>query len=295
MRVLTHTKLMVQSGMARMRRALLGPHARAVLCDSPVNGRLLVPLEDMVVGRRLAFDGAWDAERVEALLDFLRANAPGGRVLVVGAHVGALAVPLARGGFPVTAFEANPEVCELLRMNVALNGPAEVEVHNLAAVDRPGSERFLLSRVNTGGSKVTPREDRFIYRYDRPREVTVEGVALDDLLDGDPFDLVVMDVEGSEHRAALGMRRVLGEARLLLVEFLPHHVRDVAGVSLETWLEPFLEAFEHAAIAGRPDGAQGQDGRWLGPEELRRELERLYDADVGADLYFAAEPFDGLV
>ena len=58
------------------------------------------------------------------------------------------------------------------------------------------------------------------------------------------FDLVVMDLEGSEYFALRGMRRILAGAKHLIVEFLPHHLSSVAGVSVDDFvaeIEPFFD------------------------------------------------------
>jgi hypothetical protein len=40
-----------------------------------------------------------------------------------------------------------------------------------------------------------------------------------------------MDIEGSEYFALRGMQKILAKARALIVEFIPHHLTNVAGVT----------------------------------------------------------------
>ncbi len=110
----------------------------------------------------------------------MAATGPGSEVLVVGAHVGAHAIPLVADGRRVAVVEANPATFELLVTNAQLNGVEFVGARQAAARRSPGVVRFLASASNTGGSKVHPQRGRFEYLYDRPTEIVVERVRLDD-------------------------------------------------------------------------------------------------------------------
>ena len=72
------------------------------------------------------------------------------RVLVVGAHVGTLAIPLAQLAANVIAIEANPRTFELLTLNVAINAVTNCRCINIAASDSNEPIQFLLSRTNSG-------------------------------------------------------------------------------------------------------------------------------------------------
>ena len=71
----------------------------------------------------------------------------------------------------------------------------------------------------------------------------MSAAPLDELLPGESFDVVLMDIEGSEYFAFLGMQRILTYAMVLQVEFIPHHLRNVAGVSVAEFLKPIREHF----------------------------------------------------
>jgi isocitrate dehydrogenase kinase/phosphatase len=71
----------------------------------------------------------------------------------------------------------------------------------------------------------------------------VSAAPLDELLPGELFDVVQMDIEGSEYFAFLGMQRILTAAIVLVVEFIPHHLRNVAGISVAEFLKPIREHF----------------------------------------------------
>jgi FkbM family methyltransferase len=175
-------------------------------------------------------------------------------LLIVGTHVGALLIPLARLAREVVGIEANPETFELLKMNLALNGISNARVLSLAASDKRGDLEFLLSRTNSGGSKIRPAVERQEFVYDDPKIATVNAARLDDVLCGQSFDLVLMDIEGSEYFALLGMQNILAEARNLVIELLPNHIENVAGISAEQFLKAIPESFRYARFIGEDTG-----------------------------------------
>ena len=78
----------------------------------------------------------------------------------------------------------------------------------------------------------------------KPDVVSVEALALDELLPGKSYDYILMDIEGSEYFALRGMQSILAASQAICVEFLPHHLVDVAGVgAADFWqaLEPHFD------------------------------------------------------
>jgi FkbM family methyltransferase len=234
-----------------LRELLIGPFGRAVLTESE-NGVLLVPVSDAFVGRALCFKGYYD----RAILQFLYAQcSEESKVLVVGAHIGAFAIPLAKKVRKVVAVEANPKTYELLGLNASLNELRNIEVHNFAAGDRTGDVSFVLTNANTGGSRVKMGElDRRSHFNERPQTVTVRMRRLDDVFPVSNFDLIVMDVEGSETLALGGMQSLLGRSRALVVEIVEEHLKRIAKVSNEQFLSLITPHFDEAIIL--PEGAR---------------------------------------
>jgi len=131
---------------------MVGPHATAILVTTP-QGKFAVPVEDQYVGKSLRFTGQYSEGELQILQQICSRET---RLLVVGAHIGALAIPLARSCRAVVAIEANPEIVELLRWNVELNKLTNCTVLHKAASDRIETLDFLVSRTNSGGSKRVP-------------------------------------------------------------------------------------------------------------------------------------------
>jgi FkbM family methyltransferase len=138
----------------------------------------------------------------------------------VGANIGYVSLLLAKAAGEtgkVFAFEALPANVEQLRRNVALNAiDARVSVIDRAVTQVPGPVRFLV-HASGGMGKVAGsagRDDRV------ELEITVPGISLDEFVYGEgnpPPQVVKMDIEGGEVLALPGMRRVLTEARPLML------------------------------------------------------------------------------
>ena len=234
------------------------------------NGVFSISAADIYIANVLRRNRAWADEEVR---DICAATPAGSRVLVVGAHVGTLVVPVARHVDEVVAIEANPDTYRFLRANLAFNDSANVTLHGFAAGEAEGDIEFILSRQNSGGSKRRPviADDR--YTYDNPRAVRVPMHRLDDVVAGS-FNTIVMDIEGSEVFALRGMPRLLAGADRLFVEFLPHHLRNVAGVDADAFCDLILPHLPHLLI----------EQRAFHGDAARAELRRLFVADEGHDL-----------
>ena len=239
-------RLKVQFWYSQYRARLLGPNARAVLTSS-WNGDLLIGISDLEVGRFLAFNGEYDREKIEALLALIT---PESDVLIVGAHIGSVLIPLARKAHHVVGVEANPQTFVLLELNIRLNALTNVELYQRAAGEEAGEVRFLMNRHNTGGSKVVRAASTFnvLFTYDQPEIVTVPSVRLDDLLGDRHFDLIVMDIEGSESSAMQGMPRLLHRCSALQIEISRVSIEKVAGIKPERFLDPLKDVFDSARI-----------------------------------------------
>jgi FkbM family methyltransferase len=200
--------------------------------------------DDQFVSRSLLDSGAFGAGEIELAASHMDRSS---RVLVVGAHIGAIAIPLSRKCRELVAIEANPATYELLRLNVLLNERDNMRTIHAAANDANGTIEFVMSTHNSGGSKRMPKFRDEIYFYDNPTIVTVPARRLDDILDH-AFDLVFMDIEGSEYFAFVGMQRLLAHAKTLIVEFLPHHLSRVAGITVDDFLAPLTPHFDDLTI-----------------------------------------------
>lgn len=274
-------KLTALRSLGSLRSLAIGPHAVAVLASTE-NGLLLAPAGDFMVGRRLCFNGRYDPEVLEFLLGRCKDSS---QVLIVGAHVGALVVPVAKRVWKLVAVEANPAVRELLRMNAALNGLQNVEIHGFAAGDRNAEVCFLAGRLNSGASGLAIGDwKQWAYVFDKPQEINVVMRRLDDALSGRQFDVIVMDVEGAEMVALKGMKGLLGRCRGLLIEVFESHLRNVAKVGNDEFLSLLAPYFDEATIL--PEKPRRGQPTVIGPyprdafSEMMQECSRLGMANV---------------
>src|SRR5579871_2190271 len=138
---------------SRLMARILGEHAYAIIARSP-QGLFATDPRDRGVGRQLLIKGAYGVEELERLERYVPAQ---GRVLIVGGHIGTIAVPLARRCRELVVVEPNPCSNQLLRLNLRINDINNCNVLDLAASDRAGSIDMLLNTANSGGSKRVPK------------------------------------------------------------------------------------------------------------------------------------------
>lgn len=246
-------------------RKLVGAFADAIFVNTP-QGKFLVPVSDVQIGLKLRTEGHFGNEQLEYLFGFCDKST---RILVVGAHIGSLAIPLARQCRSVVAIECNPPIFELLKINLYLNQASNCRPIFIAASDRAANIEFLQSSVNTGGSKRKPVEN-WHYYFDEPSVTIVETAPLDEVLQGEEFDLILMDIEGSEYFALKGMQRILSKADILEVEFLTHHLKYVADISIDAFIKTILPHFSWMRLS---------TGEVFAKEQIVAKLEDMFATD----------------
>lgn len=264
-------KLGVQLLQSKLAGWLVGARVQAMAVHTD-QGIFAVDPKDRGVGRRLLVDGAYNEGELARLAGYVSSEAD---VLIVGSHIGTIAIPLAKRCRALVAVEPNPASHALLKTNLLLNDIKNVELLNIAASDEPGSIEMLISTANSGGSKRVPLRARGIYRYDSPERIRVSAERLDDVLAGRAFQLVLMDIEGSEYFALRGMQKLLTNCRVLAVEFLPHHLRDVAGVSVQKFLEPISPHFDTLTVPTK--------NLTVGAKDFLAVLQGMYEREEGDD------------
>jgi len=220
-----------------LRARLLGDYGDGILASTK-NGLLIVDPRDFNVSRSLLKHGAYDWRDIQWLARILNDRSS---IVFVGAHIGALLIPIARqsGSRQVIAFEPSPRNHHLLTMNVALNGLNFVEIHQVAAGDSEGKVRFTENRINSGNSRVC-----------EAGEVEVPVSRLDTVLSSQTaIDLLVMDTEGFEVRALRGAAAILKRTKYLYVEYAPEQLREQGSEPLE-FIEVAAQRFNSMYLPG---------------------------------------------
>ena len=131
-----------------------GSHACGLLVDT-IYGLFAVDPEDASVSAALLQRGSYAENELRLLKELITQES---NVLVVGSHIGAHVVPLAKNCKTLVSIEANPNTFKLLKANVLLNECSNVVMYNIAASDKKETIEFLLNRDNSGGSKRIPHQ-----------------------------------------------------------------------------------------------------------------------------------------
>lgn len=231
---------------------MLGSFARAILFTTK-NGLFLAAADDIEIGKKIGIEGGYDLSELREIEQLLDSSAV---VYVIGTHIGLLLVPIAKKVKTVVGYEANPQTFELVQMNIELNKLKNVKLYNYAAGDKNGEVEFYLNVVNSGGSKIKPKKDQFIYTFDKPVTATVVMKAIDEhvAIENLPAaDMIVMDIEGAEYVALKGMQQTLAGSKSLYIEFIPHHLQNVAGVTAAQFFDLVTPHYARAKFMKQPD------------------------------------------
>ena len=161
--------------------------------------------------------GTYEPELQMALRELIP---PGAIVYDVGANIGYVSLLLAKAAGQnghVYAFEALPGNADQWRRNVALNRmEARLSLFAGAVTQSAGPVRFLVHTSGGMGKAAGSAGRADTYQS----ELTVPGISLDEFVYGQgnpPPQVVKMDIEGGEVLALPGMRRILAEARPLML------------------------------------------------------------------------------
>jgi len=215
-----------------------------------MTGDFLIDLRDNTVAGDMLEYGQFGEEEMRRLRGFIT---PKSKVMIVGAHVGAIAIPMSYHCEQVDAIEANPVTFEMLAANVKLNARPNIDLCYGAANDTGGGQLdFICNYANSGASKRAPVIESKKYTIENPEKIKVPTIKLDDVYGDEQYDLIHMDIEGSEYFAFKGMQKILANTKALSVEFIYHHLTQVAGVTAAEWVDPLREHFAECIVPGRP-------------------------------------------
>ncbi len=275
-------KARADAASERLARLLsFGPFADGVLIATN-HGPMVTDAEDGSVGSILLHQGSYADHEYELARSLV---SPEGRVLVVGAHIGSHVVRLARDCGEVLAIEANPRTFSFLQANINLQRRDNVKAFNIAAGEKDGTIQFLLNRDQSGGSKRKPVHDRFFYSYDNPKIIDIDCKILDDVFfDVKDFDLVFMDIEGSEYFALQGMQKILSRSKALSVEFLVHHLRDVAAVEIDDFSALIVPHFAWMLL---PD-----TGEFVAQANMASRMREMFETGQNYDCVYFLKDLD---
>jgi FkbM family methyltransferase len=200
--------------LLRARRRLYPPGTRVMgLARLPNGQRAWVNVAEYEGGRR--YFGIPHEPAEQALIAALLR--PGDVVLDVGAHLGLYALPASRLVGPqgaVHAFEPVAGLAGLLRANAAMNGAANVRVHQVALSDRSGMVDIRVNR-ESGLSSLAPTGRGLAIGIEPVPAMTLDEAAAAEGIAG--VRLLKIDVEGHEAEVLRGAEGLLAREEDLVV------------------------------------------------------------------------------
>ena len=94
---------------------------------------------------------------------------------------------------------------------------------------------------------------------------------------------IVMDIEGSEFLALKGMQETLTNVRFLYIEYVPHHLENVSGVTNDQFFAQLLPHFDHVRFMRSRPGTLDLKSN---PLEFRSVIDEYYKHGHSDDLLF---------
>jgi FkbM family methyltransferase len=195
------------------------------LPDRYGNVLTLPSLQDPIAFHLFAF-GVYEPDTIAVILARLSAS---GVYVDVGANVGALALAIAaqRPAVRIVCIEADPEIAEVLRRNVADNKRSNIRTVECVAGPVRSQVAFYRAPIHKFGmGSIGPQFGGLPLRLrQRPLDDLLDELVIDDV------DIVKLDVEGSELGVLRGLAFRLGGPRppAIVFEFADWAEARIAG------------------------------------------------------------------
>jgi FkbM family methyltransferase len=171
------------------------------------------------------------------------------RALVIGAHIGSIAIPIAHQLEAITVFEPHPGTFAHLIHNIRLNNMRHFTAYNYGVGKAFETGYISMPANESNNGHIFTQADidnniRSAGRYEIPPE-TINIVPLDQV-NISPFDLLIMDVEGMEHEIIEGARQVITANKPVIMmeiwcdrkreyERMPTTERDIINYMCDTF------------------------------------------------------------
>ena len=205
---------------------------------------LFLDSRDLSLSPQIILNGAWEPGVTQALRSLVK---PGMTIVEIGANIGYFTTFLGRLVGPqgcVRAFEANPEIFDLLTENIDINGLIPfVRAEQMLVCDSCGEREITLLERHRGSGSMLSFTDAFVALYhDKKTTIGVPATTLDAYWKDEArsIDLVKMDAEGSEPMIVDGMRRIIAQPHLTVVCEFYNQFFETEGPSAEAFLDAML-------------------------------------------------------
>lgn len=176
---------------------------------------IVIDARDDCIAKFLAKTGVWEEGVSIALSKLVKA---GDHILELGANYGYHTISLSKivGNLgSIYSYEANPNVCDILQKNKALNNLENLTIECIAVSNKTGKVSFTVDYANLGGSFVNTNDasgDAMLKlkNFKNSETFIVNADSLDSnlALSKQNFNLLRMDIEGSEVLAIQGAANI---------------------------------------------------------------------------------------
>ena len=210
-----------------------------------INGyKMYVDARDVSIAPHLVLDGAFEEYTDAVLRSIVK---PGMHILEIGANVGVFTLLMAhRTGVngSVLSFECDPDLAQIVRDNLEINGLAHIgTVDERAVSDNAGTLRFFSAVHHRGNGTLVENLEQVPRMALERKEIEVQSTTVDEIVktSGRAFDLVKIDAEGAESAIFRGGSTLFGDRSRplrVIVEFAPAFIKtsgdDPSGY-LDRW------------------------------------------------------------
>ena len=158
------------------------------------------------IAKEINIHGVYEKEEIEVLSKLISSK---DHVVDIGANIGNHSIAFSKISKKVYSFEAHPRTFEILKFNT--DKYKNIKIFNIGISNKKGSLFFKnIITTNIGGKKLS-----------KTGSIKSQINKLDNIIKSDKkIKLIKIDIEGHEHEALLGMKKLLSNNNsLILLEF----------------------------------------------------------------------------
>jgi FkbM family methyltransferase len=202
--------------------------------------KMYLDTRDIIISPHLLLDGYWEPWITNVLLGELKS---GMNIIEIGSNVGYYSLIISsKIGHTgrLFAFEANPDIYQILRDNIQINGFCNrVTLENRAVIDK--AEKIAFEKVTEYSTTSRVVEYSKVNQYSEELKIIkVDATSLDQYFNNKDIkiELIKMDAEGSEPHIFEGMKNlIINNADITIIcEFNPVLI-SAASVDPRKFLE----------------------------------------------------------
>jgi FkbM family methyltransferase len=201
--------------------------------------KMYLDTRDIIISPQLLLDGYWEPWITNVLLGELRS---GMNIIEIGSNVGyySLIISSKIGNTGrLFAFEANPDIYQILLDNIEINGfYNRVTVEKKAVIDKV--EKIAFQKLTKAATSKVVEYSKVNQDSEELEIIKVDATSLDQYFNNKDIkiDLIKMDAEGSEPRIFEGMKNlIINNANLTIICELNPPLISAASVDPQKFLE----------------------------------------------------------